>query len=134
LRPLSARAASVRDQVRQSDVSCSVDDYAHHPTEIRRDTRDGKSAGRNRVLAMFQPPRYSRTQALRKEFGSAFDDADRVYVTDFTLRVKRRSPGSAARRSSMRLPRADMTAPPIIRGSIDCIVSSATQSRRVIWC
>jgi hypothetical protein len=59
-----------------------VDDYAHHPTEIRATLATAKSAGRNRVLAMFQPHRYSRTQALRKEFGSAFDDADRVYVTD----------------------------------------------------
>ena len=40
------------------------------------------SAGRNRGLTMFQPHRYSRTKALRKEFGRAFDDADRVIVTD----------------------------------------------------
>jgi UDP-N-acetylmuramate--L-alanine ligase/UDP-N-acetylenolpyruvoylglucosamine reductase len=59
-----------------------VDDYAHHPTEIRATLATAKSARRNRVLAMFQPHRYSRTQALRKEFGSAFDDADHVYVTD----------------------------------------------------
>lgn len=59
-----------------------VDDYAHHPTEIRATLATAKSAGRNRVLTMFQPHRYSRTKALRKEFGSAFDDADRVFVTD----------------------------------------------------
>ena len=59
-----------------------VDDYAHHPTEIRATIATARSAGRNRVLTMFQPHRYSRTQALRKEFGSAFDDSDRVHVTD----------------------------------------------------
>lgn len=59
-----------------------VDDYAHHPTELRATIATAKSAGRNRVLAMFQPHRYSRTKALRKEFGAAFDDADRVFVTD----------------------------------------------------
>lgn len=59
-----------------------VDDYAHHPTEIRATIATARSAGRNRVLAMFQPHRYSRTKALRKEFGGAFDQADRVFVTD----------------------------------------------------
>ena len=65
-----------------SDRFLLVDDYAHHPTEIRATLATAKSAGRNRVLTMFQPHRYSRTQALRKEFGSAFNDADRVFVTD----------------------------------------------------
>jgi len=59
-----------------------VDDYAHHPTEIRATLATAKSAGRKRLLAMFQPHRYSRTQALRNEFGAAFDDADRVVITD----------------------------------------------------
>ncbi|MFN2509698.1 MAG: UDP-N-acetylmuramate dehydrogenase, partial [Chthoniobacterales bacterium] len=59
-----------------------VDDYAHHPTEIRATLATAKSVGRNRVLTMFQPHRYSRTKALRKEFGSAFDDTDRVFVSD----------------------------------------------------
>src|SRR5450755_3886140 len=66
----------------ESDRFLLVDDYAHHPTEIRATLATAKSVGRNRVLAMFQPHRYSRTQALRKEFGRAFDDADRVVVTD----------------------------------------------------
>ncbi|MDQ6655174.1 MAG: UDP-N-acetylmuramate--L-alanine ligase [Verrucomicrobiota bacterium] len=59
-----------------------VDDYAHHPTEIRATLATARSTGRNRVLAMFQPHRYSRTQALKKEFGSAFDAADHVFVSD----------------------------------------------------
>ena len=59
-----------------------VDDYAHHPTEIRATLATAKSVGRNRVLTMFQPHRYSRTQALRKEFGGAFGDADRVFISD----------------------------------------------------
>ena len=59
-----------------------VDDYGHHPTEIRATVRTARSVGRKRVLTMFQPHRYSRTKALRTEFGGAFDDADRVVVTD----------------------------------------------------
>jgi UDP-N-acetylmuramate--L-alanine ligase/UDP-N-acetylenolpyruvoylglucosamine reductase len=59
-----------------------VDDYGHHPSEIRATLKTARSVGRKRVLTMFQPHRYSRTKALRKEFGRAFDDADRVVVTD----------------------------------------------------
>jgi UDP-N-acetylmuramate--alanine ligase len=65
-----------------SDRFLLVDDYAHHPTEIRATLQTARSAGRKRVLAMFQPHRYSRTQALRKEFGAAFDNSDRVVITD----------------------------------------------------
>src|SRR6266550_82942 len=59
-----------------------VDDYGHHPTEIRATLKTARSVGRKRVLTMFQPHRYSRTKALQKEFGCAFDDADRIVVTD----------------------------------------------------
>jgi len=59
-----------------------VDDYGHHPTEIRATLKAARSVGRKRVLTMFQPHRYSRTKALQKEFGCAFDDADRAVVTD----------------------------------------------------
>lgn len=59
-----------------------VDDYGHHPTEIKATLRTARSVGRKRVLTMFQPHRYSRTKLLRKEFGRAFSDADRVVITD----------------------------------------------------
>jgi len=59
-----------------------VDDYGHHPTEIKATLKTARSIGRKRVLTMFQPHRYSRTKLLRKEFGRAFDDADRVVITD----------------------------------------------------
>jgi UDP-N-acetylmuramate--alanine ligase len=66
----------------ESDRFLLVDDYAHHPTEIRATLATAKSTGRKRVLTMFQPHRYSRTKALRREFGRAFDHADRVVITD----------------------------------------------------
>ncbi len=66
----------------QSERFMLVDDYAHHPTEIRATLATARTAGRSRVLAMFQPHRYSRTKALRKEFGQCFGDADRLVVTD----------------------------------------------------
>ncbi|MEO5718797.1 MAG: UDP-N-acetylmuramate--L-alanine ligase [Chthoniobacterales bacterium] len=66
----------------QSERFLLVDDYAHHPTEIRATLATARSAGRKRVLTMFQPHRYSRTKALQHEFGAAFDDADQVVITD----------------------------------------------------
>src|SRR6266478_4384624 len=65
-----------------SDRFLLVDDYAHHPTEIRATLRAAKSIGRRRLVTMFQPHRFSRTKALSREFGSAFEDADRVMITD----------------------------------------------------
>ncbi|MDR1192174.1 MAG: UDP-N-acetylmuramate--L-alanine ligase [Verrucomicrobiales bacterium] len=59
-----------------------VDDYAHHPSEIRATLAAARQAGARRVLAAFQPHRYSRTWHLQKEFAGAFADADRVLVTD----------------------------------------------------
>jgi UDP-N-acetylmuramate--alanine ligase len=66
----------------ESDRFLLVDDYAHHPTEICATLKTAKATRRKRVLTMFQPHRYSRTKALAKEFGRAFDAADRVVVTD----------------------------------------------------
>ncbi len=66
----------------ESDRFLLVDDYAHHPTEIRATLKTARSTGRGRVLTMFQPHRYSRTKALSNEFGRSFDDADYVVVTD----------------------------------------------------
>ena len=59
-----------------------VDDYGHHPTEIRATLAAAKQLGRGRVVVCFQPHRFSRTRLLAKEFGAAFDDADAVLVSD----------------------------------------------------
>lgn len=59
-----------------------VDDYAHHPTEVRATLRAARAAGYRRVWAVFQPHRYSRTAALQRDFGDAFTDADHVVLMD----------------------------------------------------
>jgi len=59
-----------------------VDDYAHLPGEVRSVLAAARAGGWRRVVAVFQPHRYSRTAALAEEFGSAFTDADVVVVTD----------------------------------------------------
>lgn len=59
-----------------------VDDYAHLPTEVRAALAAGRSGDWARVVAVFQPHRYSRTQALWAEFATAFTDADLIVLTD----------------------------------------------------
>ena len=59
-----------------------VDDYAHLPSEVRAMLAAARDAGWPRVIAVFQPHRYSRIKALGREFGNAFADADVVVVTD----------------------------------------------------
>jgi len=58
-----------------------VDDYAHHPTEIIATLNGARASGR-RVIAVFQPQRYTRTYFLMDEFSRAFGEADEVIVTD----------------------------------------------------
>ena len=60
-----------------------VDDYGHHPTEIRATLAAIKTAWPNkRLVVLFQPHRYSRTQALFKEFQTCFHQADYLVMTD----------------------------------------------------
>jgi len=59
-----------------------VDDYAHHPTEVRATLGAAADLGFERVLVLFQPHRYSRTDALADDFGDAFGSADRVALMD----------------------------------------------------
>jgi UDP-N-acetylmuramate--alanine ligase len=59
-----------------------IDDYAHHPTEVATMVRVALAAGHRRVVAVFQPHLYTRTELLYREFGQALAAADRVVVTD----------------------------------------------------
>jgi UDP-N-acetylmuramate--alanine ligase len=59
-----------------------VDDYAHHPTELKVTLKASKSMGEARVVALFQPHRYTRTKYLSQEFGRAFGDADVIAITE----------------------------------------------------
>jgi UDP-N-acetylmuramate--alanine ligase len=59
-----------------------VDDYGHHPAEVRATLSAARRAYSGRVLVAFQPHRYSRTHALFDDFACAFNDADVVLVTD----------------------------------------------------
>lgn len=59
-----------------------IDDYAHHPTEIAATLRAARQVHPGRVIAVFQPHRYTRTKLLYNRFGSCFGDADLVIIND----------------------------------------------------
>jgi UDP-N-acetylmuramate--alanine ligase len=59
-----------------------IDDYGHHPSELAATLQTARSLKPNRLVVLFQPHRYSRTQALADDFGKALQAADRVFITD----------------------------------------------------
>ena len=59
-----------------------VDDYGHHPVEIMATLKAARSGWKRRIVAVFQPHRYTRTQALYDDFLKAFYDADVLVLTD----------------------------------------------------
>ena len=80
----SFRGAGRRFEIRGEAQGVTViDDYAHHPTEIRATLQGARSryAGR-RIWTVWQPHTFTRVQALEDEFASAFEDADQVVVTE----------------------------------------------------
>jgi UDP-N-acetylmuramate--alanine ligase len=77
------RGVDRRFQVRGVERGVTViDDYGHHPTEIRATLQAARECGYGRVLVLFQPHRYTRTRDLMEDFAGAFADADAVQVLD----------------------------------------------------
>jgi UDP-N-acetylmuramate--alanine ligase len=72
-----------RFQVRGEEAGVTVvDDYGHHPTEIRATLESARSCGFRRVHVLFQPHRYTRTLHLMDDFARSFHQADSLYVMD----------------------------------------------------
>ena len=76
------RGVNRRFQVKSRDGITVIDDYAHHPTEIRATLSAAKGANFRRIFAVFQPHRYSRTFHLFDDFARAFNLADSVLILD----------------------------------------------------
>ena len=80
---LEFRGAKRRFQTKYRDEHIwVVDDYAHHPTEVATTLVAARQTQPKRLVCLFQPHRYSRTQLLYREFGAAFGEADVLVLTD----------------------------------------------------
>ena len=77
------RGADRRFQIKahENDIMV-VDDYAHHPSEILATLNAARAGWQRRIIAVFQPHRYTRMQHLMHEFATCFDQADQVILTD----------------------------------------------------
>jgi UDP-N-acetylmuramate--alanine ligase len=79
----SFRGVDRRFQLKGNAAGVSVvDDYGHHPTEIRATLAAARQCGFRRIHVIFQPHRYTRTRDLMDEFATAFADADTLFLLD----------------------------------------------------
>ncbi len=95
--------------VGERDGVLFVDDYAHHPTEVRATLYAARQGWERRLVCVFQPHTYTRTRDFATEFGKAFEEADILIVTDVYPAREQPLPGvtgeliaHAARRSGHR--------------------------------
>jgi UDP-N-acetylmuramate--alanine ligase len=75
-----------------------VDDYGHHPTEIAATLKAARQSCGRRIVAVFQPHRYTRVAALEREFAQSFHDADLVVVAPIYPAGEKEIPGITSRR------------------------------------
>ena len=77
------RGVDRRFQLRGRAAGVSIiDDYGHHPTEIKATLAAAKQCGFRKIHVIFQPHRYTRTRDLMENFATAFSDADSLFVLD----------------------------------------------------
>jgi UDP-N-acetylmuramate--alanine ligase len=75
-----------------------VDDYAHHPTEIEATLKAARSGWNRRIIAVFQPHRYTRLQHLMDGFAGSFSESDALFLTDIYPAGEKPIPGVTAER------------------------------------
>jgi UDP-N-acetylmuramate--alanine ligase len=97
-----------------------VDDYGHHPTEIRATLAAARECGYKRIHVVFQPHRYTRTRDLIEEFAVAFTDADTVFILPIYAASENPISGITAERLVKR-----------IQGSIGGSTGASSQGPRV---
>ena len=104
-----------------------VDDYGHHPTEIRATLAAARECGHKRIHVIFQPHRYTRTRDLLEEFGTAFVDADTVVVLPIYAASEEPFPASGL---SCWLRKSKVQPCSSLRTFLAVSVSTARQKRR----
>jgi UDP-N-acetylmuramate--alanine ligase len=90
----SFRGARRRFEIRHMGERFKViDDYGHHPSEVAATLATAEGLKPKRILCLFQPHRYSRTQLLKKEFGASFGNVDELFVTEIYPASEKPLPG-----------------------------------------
>ena len=109
-----------------------VDDYGHHPTEIRATLAAARACTGGKIHVVFQPHRYTRTADLLEEFGGAFTDADTVIVLPIYAASEEPIPGVTAERlaEKIRGPRVEFS--PEFAGALSAIAAQAREGDLIL--
>ena len=102
-----------------------VDDYGHHPTEIRATLSAARECCGGRIHVVFQPHRYSRTFDLLEEFGGAFADADTVIVLPIYAASEEPIPGVTAERLAERIQGPRVQFAPEFESAVSTVAANA---------
>jgi UDP-N-acetylmuramate--alanine ligase len=103
----SFRGVDRRFQLRGQEAGVTViDDYGHHPTEIRATLAAARQCEYGKIHVVFQPHRYTRTQSLMEDFANAFSDGDSVFVLDIYAASEQPIAGITGEVLAGRIPRA----------------------------
>jgi UDP-N-acetylmuramate--alanine ligase len=120
------RGVDRRFQLRGSARGVTVvDDYGHHPTEIRATLAAARECGYQRILVVFQPHRYSRTADLMDEFTGAFRAADEVVVLPIYAASEEPIPGVTAERLAQRIEGPRVEFAPDFAAAVGAVTAAA---------
>lgn len=109
-----------------------VDDYGHHPTEIRATLAAARECGHRRIHVVFQPHRYSRTKDLMEEFGAAFKDADTVTVLPIYAASEEPIPGITAENLAAKIAGPQVRIAPDFAAAVAAVASEAAEGDLVM--
>ena len=124
------RGVDRRFQLRGEAAGVAViDDYGHHPTEIGATLAAARQVGYKRIHVVFQPHRFTRTQLLMDEFGSAFRDADSVFVLDIYAASEPPIPGISGERLARRIAEVGGRSAAYVPSFADAITSVVSVAR-----
>ena len=113
-----------------------VDDYGHHPTEIRATLEAARASirasGRGKIHVIFQPHRYTRTKDLLDEFGGAFRDADTVVVLPIYAASEEPIPGVTAERLAERIQGPSAAFAPDFAAAVQAVADAAHEGDLIL--
>jgi UDP-N-acetylmuramate--alanine ligase len=113
-----------------------VDDYGHHPTEIRATLEAARASmcasGRGKIHVVFQPHRFSRTLDLLEQFGGAFTDADTVVVLPIYAASEEPIPGVTAERLAERIQGPRVAFAPDFAAAVQAVAAAAHEGDLIL--
>ncbi|HXZ42092.1 MAG TPA: UDP-N-acetylmuramate--L-alanine ligase, partial [Terriglobales bacterium] len=129
------RGVDRRFQLRGKAAGVSViDDYGHHPTEIRATLAAARQCGFRKVHVIFQPHRYTRTQDLMDDFAIAFGDADTLFILDIYAASEKPIAGVTSEALARRIQEAghDARYVPSFGDAADAVAATADEGDMIL--